>query len=104
MLIAQHLLACFMGGRWDSTAVGEARIPLKIKFLLSSQPTTTFPLATKKQSAKGAYFDGGDFGCLQTEITYNKKTQGKNLASDFWGGRWDSNPRPSEPQSVTLTD
>ena len=20
------------------------------------------------------------------------------------GGRWDSNPRPSEPQSVTLTD
>ena len=73
MLIAQHLLACFMGGRWDSTAVGEARIPLKIKSLLSSQPTTTFPLATKKQSAAGAYFDGGDFGCLQTEITYNKK-------------------------------
>ena len=73
----------FRGGRWDSTAVGEARIPLKIKSLLSSQPTTTFPLATKKQSAAGAYFDGGDFGCLQTEITYNKKTQGKNLASDF---------------------
>ena len=63
----------FKGGRWDSTAKGEARIPLKIKSLLSSQPATTFPLATKKQSAKGAYFDGGDFGCLQTEITYNKK-------------------------------
>ena len=73
----------FKGGRWDSTAEGEARIPLKIKSILSSQPATTFPLATKKQSAKGAYFDGGDFGCLQTEITYNKKTQGKNLASAF---------------------
>ncbi len=30
----------FWGGRWGSTAVGEARIPLKINILLSSQPTT----------------------------------------------------------------
>ena len=66
-------LRCFWGGRWDSTAKGEARIPLKIKINISSQPATTFPLATKKQSAAGAYFDGGDFGCLQTESAYNKK-------------------------------
>lgn len=76
-------LRCFWGGGWDSTAKGEARIPLKIKINISSQPATTFPLATKKQSAAGAYFDGGDFGCLQTESAYNKKTQGKNLASAF---------------------
>ena len=34
-----------------------------------------------------------------------KKTLGDFQAfSAFEGGRWDSNPRPSEPQSVTLTD
>lgn len=32
---------------------------------------------------QGHFFDGGVFGCLQTESAYNKKTQGKNLASAF---------------------
>ena len=38
----------------------------------------------------------------------NKKNQSElAYLTDFLlfkGGRWDSNPRPSEPQSVTLTD
>ena len=47
----------------------------------------------------------GKFFCLEY-IRYRnkKKPHNKTCYKVFKGGRWDSNPRPSEPQSVTLTD
>lgn len=64
------------GGRWGLNGEAEARIPLKINIFLSSQPTKQHSSYKQKQSAEGAVFDGGAFGCLQTESAYNKKTQG----------------------------
>ena len=49
---------------------------MKINIFLSSQPTQQHSSYKQKQSAEGAVFDGGAFGCLQTESAYNKKTQG----------------------------
>ena len=47
------------------------------------------------------------WGCFWL-LAIEKYTKQKNARWKpcvcFWGGRWDSNPRPSEPQSVTLTD
>jgi len=62
--------------RRGSNGEAEARIPLKINIFLSSQPTKQHSSYKQKQSAEGAIFDGGAFGCLQTESAYNKKTQG----------------------------
>ncbi|MBQ3535985.1 MAG: hypothetical protein IJA57_04445 [Alistipes sp.] len=64
------------GGRWGSNGEAEARIPLKINIFLSSQPTKQHSSYKQKQSAEGAVFGGGAFGCSQTESAYNKKTQG----------------------------
>ena len=38
---------------------------------------------------------------MRVSSMINKKSQAK---PGFWGGRWDSNPRPMEPQSTTLTN
>ena len=39
----------------------------------------------------------------KANITEKRSTCPKTSASFFWGGWWDSNPRPSEPQSDALT-
>ena len=70
--------------RRGSNGEAEARIHLKIKIIISSQPTKQHSSYKQKQSAEGAVFDGGAFGCLQTESAYNKKNaRFINLASAF---------------------
>ena len=42
--------------------------------------------------------------CEQVHTTIYTKEALQTQGFQTSGGRWDSNPRPSEPQSVTLTD
>ena len=46
----------------------------------------------------------GEFFVGNTSGIDTKKPHNKTCYKVLEGGRWDSNPRPSEPQSVTLTD
>ena len=44
------------------------------------------------------------FKLRRSEILITKKTVNSKKELTILGGRWDSNPRPSEPQSDALTN
>ncbi len=53
------------------------------KYLFYSRIPQQHSLLQTKAERRRRVFGGGAFGCSQTESAYNKKTQGKNLASAF---------------------
>ena len=55
----------------------------KNKYLFYPRNPQQHSLLQTKAERRRRVFGGGAFGCSQTESAYNKKTQGKNLASAF---------------------
>ena len=53
------------------------------KYLFYPRNPQQHSLLQTKAERRRRVFGGGAFGCSQTESAYNKKTQGKNLASAF---------------------
>ena len=92
-------LRCFWGGRWDW-----------LLRRLKSAPLNAFPYCSPQGHYRSLKVSAPLLFLLYIAVCeqaptamYNKKAL---LLQGFQtlGGRWDSNPRPSEPQSVTLTD
>ena len=73
----------FLGWKMGFERRSRSEDTFENKYLFYPRNPQQHSLLQTKAERRRRVFGGGAFGCSQTESAYNKKTQGKNLASAF---------------------